>query len=210
MIRHTGGEYPRLRDFFQETTEQLYFSTHYQVCIRININTNFKFSEDALPSRPLSGTSGGRRTSSKYVEVPDNYFPLNTPSIIYFWKPQAKSSSMKMNPTIMIMIRNLRRIEDILHVWWGSWQQCFTCGVKYSIIIFLGSSSKIHFNKDNPNLHDNHQEPQLDGGCLLSIGRFQTTIAQLSINSSSNSSSSQVKLSWGWTGPKSKVAKYDI
>ena len=37
-----------------------------------------------------------------------------------FWKPQAKSNSMKMNPTIMIMIRNLRMIEDILLVWGGS------------------------------------------------------------------------------------------
>ena len=29
-------------------------------------------------------------------------FSLNTPSIIYIWKSQAKSSSMKMTPTIII------------------------------------------------------------------------------------------------------------
>ena len=44
--------------------------------------------------------------SSKYREVPDNHFSLNTPSITYFWKPHAKSSSMKMTPIIMINIKN--------------------------------------------------------------------------------------------------------
>ena len=44
--------------------------------------------------------------SSKYGEVPDNNLFLNTPSIIYFWEPHAKSSSMKITPTIMINIRN--------------------------------------------------------------------------------------------------------
>ena len=43
--------------------------------------------------------------SSKYGEVPDNNLLLNTPSIIYFWEPHAKSSSMKITPTIMINIR---------------------------------------------------------------------------------------------------------
>ena len=56
----------------------------------------------------------------KYGEVPDNYFSLNTQNIIYFWKPQAKSSSMKMTPTIMINFRNLRRMEDVLQVQGGS------------------------------------------------------------------------------------------
>ena len=37
-----------------------------------------------------------------------------------FWKPQAKSSSMKMTPSIMITIRNLRRMEDVLQVQGGS------------------------------------------------------------------------------------------
>ena len=41
---------------------------------------------------------------------PYNYFSLNTPSIIYIWEPQAKSSSMKMTPAIMITFRNLRRM----------------------------------------------------------------------------------------------------
>ena len=36
-------------------------------------------------------------TSSKYVDVPDNHFLLNTLSIIYFWKTQAKLSSMMPN-----------------------------------------------------------------------------------------------------------------
>ena len=44
--------------------------------------------------------------SSKYGEVPDNNLLLNTPSIIYFWEPHAKSSSMKITLTIMINIRN--------------------------------------------------------------------------------------------------------
>ena len=44
--------------------------------------------------------------SSKYGEVPDNNLLLNTPSITYFWDPHAKSSSMKITPTIMINIRN--------------------------------------------------------------------------------------------------------
>ena len=51
---------------------------------------------------------------------------LNIPSIIYFCKPQTKSSSMKMTPTIMITIRNLRRMEDVLQVQGGSWQLFFT------------------------------------------------------------------------------------
>ena len=46
--------------------------------------------------------------SSKYGEVPDNQFLLNTTSITYFFKPQEKSSSMEIIPTIMITIRNLR------------------------------------------------------------------------------------------------------
>ena len=58
--------------------------------------------------------------SSKYGEVPDNNFSLNTTSITYFLKPQEKSSSMEMTPTIMITIRNLRRMEDALQVWGGS------------------------------------------------------------------------------------------
>ena len=49
-----------------------------------------------------SETSRGWRTSSTYGEVPDNYFSLNTLCIIYIWKSQAKSSSMKMTPTIIV------------------------------------------------------------------------------------------------------------
>ena len=64
------------------------------------------------PSWSPSGTLGGWRTSSKYREVPDNYFSHNTPSIIYFWKPQAKSSSMKMTPSIMITIINIRECKE--------------------------------------------------------------------------------------------------
>ena len=58
--------------------------------------------------------------SSKKGDVPDNNFSLNTPSIIYFWKPQAKSSSMKMTLIIIITTRNLMRMNDILQLQGGS------------------------------------------------------------------------------------------
>ena len=68
--------------------------------------------------------------SSKYGEVPDNIFSLNTQqlsvnttSVIYFWNPQAKSTSMKITPTFMITIRNLSMMEDALQVLGGSKQQ---------------------------------------------------------------------------------------
>ena len=47
--------------------------------------------------------------------------------------------------------------------------------------------------KDDSNHPDHNQEPKEDRGHPPCIRRFQTMIAQLSINSSSNS---QVKLSW--------------
>ena len=68
--------------------------------------------------------------SSKYGEVPDNIFSLNTQqlsvnttSVIYFWNPQAKSTSMKITPTFMITIRNLSMMEDVFQVLGGSKQQ---------------------------------------------------------------------------------------
>ena len=64
-----------------------------------------------------SRTLAGWRTSSKYEEVPDNYISLTMPSIIYFRKLQANSSTIKMTPTIMITNRNLMRMEDVLQVW---------------------------------------------------------------------------------------------
>ena len=60
---------------------------------------------------------------SKYGEVPDNNFSLNTTSVIYFWNPQAKSTSMKITPTFMITIRNLSIMEDVFQVLGGSKQQ---------------------------------------------------------------------------------------
>ncbi len=56
----------------------------------------------------------------KQVQQEQSSTLFKTPSIIYFWKPQAKSSSMKMTPTIMITIRNLWRMNDLLQVWGGS------------------------------------------------------------------------------------------
>ena len=47
-------------------------------------------------------------------------FHLTSQVLYIFWKPQAKSNSMKMTQTIMITISNLRRMEDVLQVWGGS------------------------------------------------------------------------------------------
>ena len=86
------------------------------------IQTSFPPSSSSSPppskSAPLTLEA---RRASQWA-----YNSLNTPSIIYFWKPQAKSSSMKMTPSIMITIRNLRRMEDVLQVQGGSWQLFFT------------------------------------------------------------------------------------
>jgi len=77
----------------------------------INININ---SEDD-PSH-----QDHHQEPQEDVDVPDKNFPLNTISIIYFWKPQEKTSSMKMIQTIMIIICNLRRMGDVLQVSGGS------------------------------------------------------------------------------------------
>ena len=55
-------------------------------------------------------------TSSKYVDVPDNHFPLNTLSIIYFWKPQAKLSSMKMMPNIISKRSKKTKVAKVANV----------------------------------------------------------------------------------------------
>ena len=44
-------------------------------------------------------------------------------SVIYFWNPQAKSTSMKITPTFMITIKNLSMMEDVFQVLGGSKQQ---------------------------------------------------------------------------------------
>ena len=121
--------------------------------------------------------------SSKYGEVPDINFSLNTPNIIYFCKPQAKPSLMKMTPIIMITIKNLRGMEDISQVWGGSWQAFFTLHPKY--YKFLEISGKIHFNEDDSNHYDHHHEPQDDGGCPPSLGRFLTYLYKPQEKSSS-------------------------
>ena len=54
--------------------------------------------------------------SSKYGEVPDKYFLLNTPSITYFWKFHAKSSSMKMTSTLKITISKEAKVEKVAKV----------------------------------------------------------------------------------------------
>ena len=88
--------------------------------------------------------------SSKYGEVPDNNLFLNTPSIIYFWEPHAKSSSMKITPTIMINIRNPKygQIPDN------------NISFNTQVLYILETSSKIKFNEDYHNHHDHNQEPQ--------------------------------------------------
>ena len=55
-------------------------------------------------------------TSSNYVDVPDNHFPLNTLSIIYFWKPQAKLSSMKMMPNIISKRSKQTKVANVSNV----------------------------------------------------------------------------------------------
>ena len=83
--------------------------------------------------------------SSKYGEVPDNNLLFNTPSIIYFWDPHAKSSSMKITPTIMINIRNPKIVRFL---------------TTPQVLYILETSSKIKFNEDDHNHHDHYQEPQ--------------------------------------------------
>ena len=53
---------------------------------------------------------------------------------------------------------HLRRIEDVLQVWEGSWQQFVPLHPKYCI--FLETSSKIKLNEDDHNHYDHYQEPQ--------------------------------------------------
>ena len=43
-------------------------------------------------------------------------FPINTLCIIYFWKPEAKPSSMKMTFAIMILIRKDKEVWNALQV----------------------------------------------------------------------------------------------
>ena len=125
-----------------------------------------------------SRSSGGWRTSSKYREVPDNYFSLNTPSVIYFWKPEAKSSSMKMTPTIMITS--------------GGWMTSSKYGevpdshfhltppqLSNSISISININTNFRLSEDDPRHEDHYQGPQEEGGHPPSMWRFPTTIFHL-------------------------------
>ena len=60
----------------------------------------------------------------------------------------------------------------------------------HRVVLFLISTSTQHqhlhqhqhyfrFSEDDPNYHDHHQEPQEDRGCPPSMGRFLTTIFNL-------------------------------
>ena len=76
-----GGCHPSMRRFlttiFHLTPPQL--GTSINICI--NINSNFRFSEDD-PSHQ------DHYQEPQEKEVPDNHFPLNTLCIIDFWKPR--------------------------------------------------------------------------------------------------------------------------
>ena len=54
--------------------------------------------------------------SSKYKDVLDGFICNIYPCIIYFWKPQDKSSLMVVTPGIMIAIRTVRMIRKIRNV----------------------------------------------------------------------------------------------
>ena len=125
--------------------------------------------------------------SSMYGEVPDNNFSLSTLSIIYFWKPQAKSSSMNMNPTVIIMIltSGLLRISSM----YGEVpDNNFSLNTK-SVIYFWNPQAKSTSMKITLTFMITIRNVSITEDVLPSMGRFLTTIAQLSINSSSRSSS---------------------
>ena len=78
---------------------------------------------------------------------------------------------MKMTPTFMIAInnlRNLRKIKDLLLVWRGSYNYFLLKNYTFLLksYTFLETSGKIKLNEDYPNYHDDYGELQEDQGCL--------------------------------------------
>ena len=86
----------------------------------IQNSVEWRWPQTSGSSSGTPRTSRSSRMSSKYKEVLDNYFSLNTTSIIHFWKHQTKSSWMKMSPNIRIIIWNLRVIKNVLWAKGGS------------------------------------------------------------------------------------------
>ena len=106
------------------------------------------------------------RTSSKFVEVPNNNFPLNT--LIKFNEDKTKHHDHHQEP----------RKDGGCPPSMGSFLTTIFHLIppQLSISISISIDTNFRFSEGDPSHQDHHQEPQEDGRHPPSMWRFLTTI----------------------------------